>query len=622
MRPERLLRALAPLLAVGGAACISNEPSAPSMCDRSSDCDQAAGEVCDEGVCYGDPPAETRFAAVLVPAEGRTDLAMTELSLLAIESDGTINGLDFAPSISVSGRVLLACPVGQATYSCGPTSSIAAQITVERVAGFKGGPPWSRQVVATAGVASGGTGFTLRLPRDAGATYQITITPEASDLSAAGATATSPAEVAPPRQLTISAGADQSVEWYLGEPRELKAIRGCVLDEDGGGGARFAGMRVTALGRWTALGEMTRASSLAVVDGGGCFRLLVPIAMRDDFDVLVKPVAGTPLPTLRLFGEVVPDPIEGLPAVHEIAPALLMPRASTPKIYRLPVLAPDSGGGQTPVAGADVRFTTSFAMPVQPEAPERVVDVRYEARAVTAGQDSRDRGVVEVPLVPGVVGAERVYRVAVLPPAGSEYASAWAVDVQVGPGGGELSALVLDRRTAVTGRIEAASGGAIAGAPVEVRLSSLFRWNVEDPEVAAAAEAIPLSTATTEDDGRFFLWLDRHLFDMPAYYDLDVKPAIYAAPRWSLDGITLGSGVATDLGELRLPEASYARGPVHDPSGASVPGAELRLYQLPDDGLCERAPDLEPADCDPPAVLRGVFASDELGVVRPVLPDP
>jgi hypothetical protein len=80
--------------------------------------------------------------------------------------------------------------------------------------------------------------------------------------------------------------------------------------------------------------------------------------------------------------------------------------------------------------------------------------------------------------------------------------------------------------------------------------------------------------------------------------------------------------VATDLGALRLPESAYARGPVHDPSGASVAAAELRLYQLPDDGLCRRAPELDPGQCDPPALLRGVFASDEDGVVRPVLPDP
>lgn len=614
MRPLALASLAVPALL--GAGCISNEPGASVMCKSSSDCDQDSGEVCDEGICYGDPPA-TGFAAVLVPADDRDDLAVTELPRLDIASDGDIDGLAFGPSVAIRGRVLLGCPVGEPSYPCGATSSIGAQITVERVASFAGGPKWSRQVVAMAGVPAGGEAFSVRLPRDPRATYQVTITPEANQQASTPA-GVSAAELAPPRQLFVSASEDRTVEWTVGDPAQHKLIHGCV-ENNLGNGTPFAGMRVTALGRWSAEAEPVRASSLATTDGDGCFTLRVPLGMLEPLDILVKPAPSVALPTLRLIGEIVPDPAGG--GVHEITPPLLMPNAATPVLFRLPVRARDSGGGQVPVGGADVRFTTTFAAPAQEDAPGRVVELTYQVNAVTSNLESGEPGVAAVPLYPGDAGQNRLYRVTVVPPAGSEHAAAWSSQVSVGTAGGTLESLVLGRRVGVSGRFESADGRPIADAPVEAKLSSVFGWKVADGALVAAAEALPLSTTTTEADGRFFLWLDREIVDELAYYDLEVKPATYAAPRFSLESITLGSGVATDLGELRLPEASYARGQVHDAAGEPVANAELRLYQLPDADVCAKA-ELAEDECEPPAVLRGVFASDELGVVRPVLPDP
>ena len=59
------LGAVGPLMM---AACIAAPgPDDRPACTSVADCNGVAGEVCDEGVCWGDPPIGS-FAAVLSPA--------------------------------------------------------------------------------------------------------------------------------------------------------------------------------------------------------------------------------------------------------------------------------------------------------------------------------------------------------------------------------------------------------------------------------------------------------------------------------------------------------------------------------------------------------------------------
>jgi hypothetical protein len=380
-------------------------------------------------------------------------------------------------------------------------------------------------------------------------------------------------------------------------------------------------MQVTAFGRWVELGRLERASSLALTDGDGCFALLVPKKMVDVFDVLVKPAPGTTLPTLRLLDEAVPDPLEGQPAVHEITPPLRMPTTTTPAVFRLPVVALGSSGGTEPVAGADVRLETTFVLPAEPKAPERAVEVTYTAQAVTTDVDAEAPGEAELLLFPGTTATTRAYRLTIVPTAGTPHGAIWGAELEVGKAGTTLATQQVGRRVGLTGRAVTHDGAPLDGAPVELKLSTLYAWAVEDEATATAAASLPLASTATAADGSFFLWLDRELLAAPAIYDLEVKPATYAAPRWTFDALELPDGDTIELGKVVLPEASYARGPVRDPAGAAVAGAELRLFQLPDTALCDAAR-REPADCQPPAILRGAFAADAEGVVRPVLPDP
>ncbi|HEU5057248.1 MAG TPA: hypothetical protein VFU21_12015 [Kofleriaceae bacterium] len=610
-------------LLLGASACIADPGEGDlKMCDETADCDSASGEVCDDGVCWGGPPEDITFAAVLVPPDDRIDLPVAVIPALSIAADGTIVGLSFPPAITVSGRVLLACPPIEIdpdpVYDCGPERSVGAQITIERTSPFPGGPVLSRTVVAAGAVGPGESAFSFLLPRETGAEYHITITPD----DTAGGADIAPGELAPPRQLTISAEGDQHVDWVLGDPDQLKTIRGCV-ENVVGDGAPFAGMHVQALGRWSQLSPLTRASSRSFTDDEGCFTLRVPIKMLDEFDILVQPAPGAILPTLRLKGEFVRDPIEGELVEHVIEPALVMPTAPAPTSFRLPVEALGSAGGQEPVPGAAVRLTTVFPLP---DTELRDIEVTFTAEAVTSALDAQEPGVAEVELYPGSE-QNRVYQVQVVPPPDSQFQSAFSLEVPVGVGGSGqvLPPVTLSRRAALTGIAVTAAGDPVASAPVEAGASSSLRLQVESEEVGAIISQLQYPTATTDDDGAFLVWVDRELAGQAALYDVDVSPAPFSsdAPSWTFEDIEVpAEGESVDLGQLVLPEASYARGLVRDRRDAPVVGAEVRIYQLGAEDYCTRVLDIGEADCVPPAHLRGIWASDDSGAVKVVLPDP
>jgi hypothetical protein len=611
-------------LALAASACINSvDDGGPApMCEDSSDCDTASGEICDQGVCWGDPPEDVTFAAVLVPPDERTDLPVAIVPALAIADDGTIVGLDFPPAVTISGRVLLACPPIEVdpdpVYDCGPERSVGAQITIERASPFPGGPVISRTIVAAGAVGPGEDAFSFMVPKDPSAEYRITITPDDS----AGGDMIAPGELAPPRQLTITADADQEVDWVLGDPDALKTIHGCVQNVVGDG-SPYAGMHVQALGRWSQLSPLTRASSRSYTDESGCFTLRVPIRMLDEFDILVQPAPGAILPTLRLKGEFVRDPVEGEIVEHVIDPPLVMPSAPAPTSFRLPVEAPSSAGGPERVPGAAVRLTTVFPLP---DSESRDIEVTFTAEAVTSALDAVEPGVAAVDLYPGSE-QNRTYQVQVVPPPDSQFQSAFDLVVPVGVGGsaGVLEPVTLSRRAALTGVALTHAGEPVASAPVAATAASALRLTVQSDEVGAILDQLQFPSATTDEAGSFLVWVDRVLVGQQATYDLDVSPAPFAsdAPSWTFEDIAIpAEGESVDLGELVLPEASYARGTVRDRRGQPVVGAELRLYQLGAADYCTRILEIGSADCEPPAHLRGIWASDENGLVKVVLPDP
>ncbi len=601
---------------LSASGCLEDASSGgASMCDISSDCNGA--QICDEGVCWGDPPDTSAFAAVLIPPADRPDLAPTELVDIGIAPDGTIVGLEFGPTVLVHGRVVLGCDARDAE-AC-EDSLVPAQITIERSATFAGGPAYRRTVLTNIGASADEDSFSVRLPQD-GAEYRVTVTPDEASLDAI---ASGGSQIqAPPFSTTIRTDGDVAVVWELGRPDQLKAIEGCITSA-AGSGSNFAGMYVNALGRWTTLSSLTRASSIVTTNNEGCFSLSVPINMLDEFDIIAKPGPGATLPTLRLAGEYVRDPDPDGPSLaHQLAP-LRMPNAANPVTFKLPIMGLSSGGALEPISGATLQFETTFE---KNSDEQRDVRVRFLAQATSNSISEDEPGMAIVSLYPGNIDVNRTYQVRVLTAPDSEFASSFDTEIEVGTGEGApvLSNLALQRRVAVTGTLTRDDGSPLLDTPISVRASPLLRLALGADD-RAIIDNLQFPSKLTGEAGDFLLWLDPNLLGLTARYDFEVAPSDFsAAPRWTFSDVTVaateGGRTAFDFGEMRLPPASYARGEVRDAEGQLLSGAEIRWFQVPAANSCEDAGLL--AGCGISARLVGIWESDQNGQVVAVLPDP
>jgi hypothetical protein len=601
-------------------------PEAIGMCQSDLDCDLAAGEVCRDAICWGDPPA-TPYAAVLIPPAERPDLLRTELPLLEIAPDGALGMLSFAKPVTIEGRVVLACKETEPA-PCDPERSIAAQIYVTRASQIPGAPPYVIPVASLAGAEAGTASFVLHLPPgQSGETYDVTVVPlDQTD----DTTTPSPAFLAPPARFTLDASRDRSdLVWALGDPALLRTVQGQVVDAVGD---PVGDMRIFAIASDVPMELAARSSSIDVTRADGTFTLRIPQSALDSdiIDLVIEPRVQGSAPTLRVRRLLVPAPaLEDGSEIVDLG-SFRMPSHGELQPFTLPVLGIDSGGNEVPIAQAEVTLTTADLQTVDPcpadlEPVDTCIEATFSAQAYTA-----DDGNVTLALIPGSGMENRSYLARVIAPAGSEHASIHARPIAVGSTpGGVLEALRLEHRIAVAGTIVTADGKPAAGAVVTAALSLAFRWNLE-PALRSTVDVIQQPQVVAKQGGDFILWLDSHLLDVPVRYDLEIRPADSLLPQWSHRNIDLSQREhptdPVDLGLLQLPDASYAHGTVVDPTGAPVAGAKVGLYEISlDQTLCDLASWPSAGDLEgcvvPPAYL-GPFPSRSDGVVTLVLPDP
>jgi hypothetical protein len=585
------------------------------MCTSTDECSGTA--ICDEGVCWGDPPDTTLFAAVVIPPADRPDLAPAEISSVQIAADGTISGLEFAETIQFHGRIVIGCGADQ-TEGCGPSALVPAQIIVERSSNFPGGPVYRRTVLTNVTVGAEEDSFSVSLPKD-GKDYRVTVVPDEASLNSL---ANLGVQIqAPPYSMQITADADQDIDLEIGKPDQLKTIEGCITSSTGSGAA-FEGMHVHAQGRWQQEDEPTRASSIVTSDAEGCFALAVPIDMLNSFDIVARPGPGLTRPTLRLSNEEVPDPlVDGEAQVHYLEP-LVMPNAANPEIFKLPLYGLSSGGAPEPISGATVTMDTTFELP---SSEERDIEITFSAKATSNGIGEAEEGLAVIELYPGSFEDNRIYTVRVQSPPNSEFSSVFSSKIPIGTGEGApvLEGLALERRVVVTGALAKADSEPLPATPLTVRPSPLMRRALTTSAERAILDNLQFASVLSSDTGEFLLWLDRDLLGLTAQYDFELAPPDFSsAPTWTFEDIILDPNRAgeesVDLGVLTLPAASYARGSVRDQDGRVVSAAEVRWFQLPSPQECMSAA----TECDIPARLLGIWESDEAGQVVAVLPNP
>ncbi|MDX2093833.1 MAG: hypothetical protein SFX73_38725 [Kofleriaceae bacterium] len=586
------LRAL--FLVVAGAmpACL-DVPEAPDVeCSNDTQCDQAHGEICDEGTCWGNPPMAA-FAAVISPPGDRNDLVPRELTSLAVASNGWIEGLQLESPVTLSGRIEGACP--PAPQLC-DTSTIEATITVTRRSSFPGGPGFRTVVMSSAGATD--ASFSVPVPphHDGDEPYIVTVMPAGRD-DEPPMMGTTPAQLVPPARIVVTGTGSEDRTTKLGGI-DNPIVEGTLLSATGNG---LGYHRVVAMGRWDENEALTEVSTVAYTGTDGKFRLTLAANLTGSVEIVAKPYADLLEPTLRL---------EGVPATSSSQRTLVQPAGlGLPKTITVPITGTDGSGAVNPVRGARVRVTATLG----------ALKIGDATATFTAEGTTNDAGNVELEVLDGPAIASR-YRLEVVPQAAAKVGIVFDQPLE-----SYAVPLQLPSRVAMTGVVTDAEGTPLKDVAVTARPSLRFLWNLDDIPQSFLA-GIPAATTTTSEAGEYVLWVDPMILGTWGRYDLVFEPAGKSrSPAWVKPDVAIPDNLAAaavTMTQVQLPDAAFLRGNIKDPNGVDLEAAELKVFRLTDDAFVSLCAEVrnEPANCPIPATLQGRGTSDKKGVVRLTLP--
>jgi hypothetical protein len=598
----RVTVALGAFVTLGAAACLE-VPAGPAtpMCVDNSDCNVAAGEVCDESICWGDPPAGAFGVLAGAPLD-RPGLTTSETQGVSIAPSGWFT-VALEQPVTLAGRVVASCVSegGNATGACEPGVSIDATVVVTRAPRIPGGPAF-RVVVSSVGGLAEGPSFTVAVPRGApGELYTVVAYPN-RDPAVAGA-------VAPPerRQLEVTEAVDDC-DFVVGAP-QLRHLVGTVLDA---GGAAMAGFVVVARGRWTADAPVEDLSTVGYTTESGAFELTLPAGLGStEVDLVAAPPADRSLPTLFKDGVVL-----GGDVVTEVTPLQLPPLGESRAVQVRAVGT--SGGSPVEVSGAEISLISSFDVFGAVAAgggPKPAGGVLLNRASFVQTASSSDRGLASFTLLPGDASAPPTHEIRVRPPTAtgsSQYGAVWGVQRDLSAA--SVVSVELPERVAIAGRLLDAAGEPATGVSVLSVPSATFAASLP-AEIRSLLAQASAGDTLTDEHGDFVTWVDRRVDGAPAAYDLRFVPQGGSLlPRWQLPEFEVTGSGDVDLGDVHLPEASYVRAVVQEsaePGSAPVSGADVRFYEV-------LACALE--GCANSAIELGSGVSDDGGVVRFVLP--
>lgn len=567
------------MLLVGGCISVPDGPSA--MCKKTSDCE--GSEVCEEGICWGDPPAGD-FAAVISPPTTRHDLVPLEIAQLALPPDGWMGDLTLASPAVISGKVTAFCPPPMTTCD---TGTLPATITVTRHSTFRGGPAFKTAI----SVAADAESFEIPVPAG-GDAYTVTIVPDGRGDSPSQ-TGTSAAQLVPPLQLEMAAAV--GIRTFALGGADLPVISGTLTNSLGQGLAMY---RVAAIGRWDPSQAPVEVSTVDYTDSTGMYAVTLSDGLVGSVEIVAKPYSTTLGPTIH---------ITNIDATKSSMKSIVMPSNlghETP--VTIPVNGVDNSGTISPVRGARVSL-------------EGVVQGNSANFTISDEATTDDDGNAHLVVLDGTAYAS-TYKLSIVPPASSSLGVMFDEKVTLNT---VLPAQRLPARVALRGKIRDASGHPLSGVSVTARPSLRFLWTLDaTPQTFVAA--IPAGTTVTPDSGDFAVFVDVNVADTWARYDLVFEPPAGArAPSFTLADVEIprmGNQTAVDVGDLNLPDAAFVHGRIADPLGGSLEDGELKLYRVTTDlALCTQVAHA-PTSCPIPAQLQGRNTSDTEGTVRLTLP--
>jgi hypothetical protein len=581
------------LLALCLAGCLDVPPPPHGMCNTSDDC--AAGEVCEESVCWGDPPMGT-FAATLGPPSDRADLVATELAQVTLPVDGWLGDLVMPPPATLSGRVEPYC-----AQACDTVVSVGATITISRRSLFAGGPGFHGVFASKDMIAKGTDSFSATLPRsqDGDPEYVVTVVPDGRGDQPPPSV--SPAMVAPPLRTTLAVAENTSMVFTLGSAAS-KTVTGTISD----GSRVLSGYRVVALGRWDTAAALVEVSTVDYVGAGrnGKFSITIADNTVGPITIVAKPYGDVLAPTLYV-GAVQPGTDHTIYQLAQLPP---------PTTLHIPIYGYAGDGSMQPVSGARVIVTSDY----DPSVATSDTRASLTVEATTA-----DDGIAAIDVLDDVRFLGN-YTVSVIPPASSQFSFVFAdpLDIHAQP-----LLMQLANRFAVRGVVVDTTGTPISNVSVTARPALRYTWSLNDTAQQFLDE-VPTPTAVTPDDGSFIVWVDPNLGTSWASYDLTCEPPVGSpAPSWTRPEIDIETPAAAgqkslSLDNVTIPDAAHIHGRIADSGGDNVLGGELRIFTVVTDlELCGQVAH-PPASCAIPAQLMGHGTTDNDGVVRLALPRP
>jgi hypothetical protein len=576
-------------------ACLEIGDSDPPMCDTTADCDD--GEICEEHVCWGNPPAGPFAAVISPPSERGGSLVSRELIALPISSDGWIEDIHLPSAVTFQGRLQSLC---EAPLIC-DDRRLGATITISRPSRFEGGPGFRKVITVEAGQDA----FELNVPptEPGDPAYTVTVVPNGRD---APDEVDSLARQVPPLR-TSDVLLPVSITGNVIELGgiDLPRVSGLVTTSTG---TPLANYRVVAIGRWDAEMVPTEVSTVDFTGPDGLYELTLSRGLVGDVELVAKPVGAPLRPSLHLGS---------IPGNANSTNKVLTRPTATPAneiATEIIVTHTETGGEVTRVAGARVAITSS-------------VTTGNSASAKLAVEGTTDdHGSVTLKLLDGDP-LSASYKLSIIPPPNSKASALFEAPYRPAP----QTTQRLGTRIALSGTVKGEDDSAVKDVSVTVRPSLRFLWSLE-PGPQAFLGAIPAATVATPNSGVFVLFVDHSLETVTngqpgtvwGHYDLAFEPAATSrSPGWLQPEIELprdASQESVKLGTTQLPDAAFVRGHVFDANGAPLEGAEVKLYRVRDgDTLC-RETRFHPSKCVVPAEIVGRGASDAAGVVRLTLP--
>jgi hypothetical protein len=393
----------------------------------------------------------------------------------------------------------------------------------------------------------------------------------------------------PPKTLPVLADTDKIVDVTFEAPLTLPELHGTIVDSLQ---QPVAGMQVQATTVATQTTAAVVVSTTTVTDASGAYsiRLVNNPPAKVTLTATPTMLANVGLPSLqRAIDTTKLGPTNAMTATLTVPPLPTVVHVS----YN--VVGNGTSGAMIPVTAATCVFSADVSDPHATDGTTATFRTSAMTDSVTGG--------VAVDLIPTESG-NRDYTVTVTPDATQPFASETTTE-SVAPGGygGNITLML---RSQLSGRVLDPDGKALKGLMVVPAA----------PTLAATLAATPFSVATTPaqanagTDGRFSLRLDEGFWDVGL-----VPPADAMLPRLWLTQLDLNQDL--DVGTVIVPHGVMVHGVVHDPSGAPLAHANVRVYTvLSGNATCA------PTDqqCLAPPRLRAETSSGTDGVISFILP--